>query len=522
MNGFESLLGEFLLDAQERVLKLEQVLLGLDDADGAARQDLLVGAKRELHTLKGNAGMMGLADVQRLAHQMEDEIQGMSARELDAAALLARLDGLRAALRSHDPSAKEAAAPPQAAAPTAPADGVAQGSVRVPFQVLDPLLDQVAELVVLRNGLSQAIAAGRRKTAERQGEQAGAREWWTELRHRHELLERALDVVQDGVLGLRLTPLQAAFGPLRRIVHDEARRAGKAANLSTSGGGTPLDKALLDLAGEALGHLVRNAVVHGLERPEARERAGKPRTGAIAVRASVRGDDVWLEVEDDGCGIDADAVRRACERAGAPFDPADPFTSLFESGVTTKASADLSAGRGVGLAAVREAVRCQGGEVDILSTPGRGTTFRLRLPMTVSIARVLLVRADGETYAIPMTAIVESRRLRAGDAHDVNHARVLEWRERLIPMLDAGQLFGTVPGPRAEGYLVVLQTGGRERALAVDAIDGVQEIVVRRLDPIVGSPAGVGGTTVLGDGRPILILDPRGLMEAEPFHREAA
>jgi len=176
----------------------------------------------------------------------------------------------------------------------------------------------------------------------------------------------------------------------------------------------------------------------------------------------------------------------------------------------------------VGLAAVRDAVRRQAGDITIDSAPGRGTTFRIRLPMTVSIVRALLVRADDETYAIPLSAVAESRKLTAVDGHEVNHADVIRWRDRLVPIVDLGVHFGTRPAPRKAGYLIAVQLGPRARALAADLIIGVEDVVVRRLDPIVGRAPGVGGSTVLGDGRPILILDPRGLMDIDLTSRVAA
>jgi len=176
----------------------------------------------------------------------------------------------------------------------------------------------------------------------------------------------------------------------------------------------------------------------------------------------------------------------------------------------------------VGLSAVRDAVRRQGGQVQVQSTIGRGSVFRLRLPLSVSIVRAMLLRADGELYALPLVHIVESRRLTDGDAHDVNHAGVIRWRDGVIPLLDLGCHFGTATRRRRAGYAVVIEAFGRHRGLVADAILGMQEVVVRGLDPILGRPVGVFGSTVLGDGTPILILDPRTLVQVEPFVEESA
>jgi two-component system chemotaxis sensor kinase CheA len=536
LEGFGSLVQDFALDARERLDRVEQLLLDGDALASAGRAEGLKRLKAELHTVKGNAGMMGFSDLQAAAHGMEDAVLAAGEGPLDVGALLGALDRFRDDLADHVTRSAEPAATPSRAptgAAGSPAEGAhsssaasggeAQGSVRVPFAVLDPLLDQIAEMVILRNRLAEAIGRGRGVTRAATGVGEAVAEAWIEAQLAHDALGRVLDEVQGRVMRLRLTPLHGVFGSLRRLVHDESVRGGKEAVLAVLGGDTPLDKALLELASEVLGHLVRNAVIHGLEAPEARLAAGKPRVGTVRVTAGLKGDDVLVEVSDDGAGIDPDGLRRAAARKGFALAPeADPFGLLFEAGFSTKDAADLGAGRGVGLAAVREAVRRQGGQVRVASTPGLGTTFSLRLPMTVSIARALLLRADGELYALPLAQVVESRRMRPGESHAVNHAGVLAAAGSVTTLLDLGCHFGTAARRRESGYVVVMEATGRRRGLVADAILGLQEVVVRGLDPILGRPAGVAGSTVLGDGTPILILDPRALVDAEPFVREAA
>ena len=232
----------------------------------------------------------------------------------------------------------------------------------------------------------------------------------------------------------------------------------------------------------------------------------------MRVTAAVRGGEVLVEVADDGAGIDPAALRAAAAARGISLaEGDDPFEVLFASGFSTKVSADLSAGRGVGLSAVRDAVRRQGGRIEVQSEHGKGTAFRLWLPLSVSIARALLLRADGELYALPMAQVIESRRVRDGEGHEVNGRGVMRWRGETIAMLDIGVRFGTRPAWRRDGYAIVVEVAGKRRALMADAICGLQEVVVRGLDPILGQAAGIGGSTVLGDGRPILILEPRTL-----------
>ena len=520
MNDFAPLLRDYALDARERLDRVEQWLLTIEMLGHEERASQLARLKAELHTLKGNSGMMGLTELQQAAHRMEDVVVGVASAPLDVAALLQALDAFRRKLTKETGTAGESGDAP--ATDGSPASAVATpASVRVPFAVLDPLLDQFAELVILRNHLADAIGMGRQRAS---GDGAtGMRAEWEETERAFEGLDRALAHVQTGVMGLRLTPLESLFGSLQRIVFDVAHSEGKQAQLTADGGDTPLDKALLDLAAEALGHLVRNAIVHGIERPEDRMAGGKRALGQVHVRAAARGDEVMIEVADDGAGIDATKLAATAATRGVELPPgAGPFDVLFESGFSTKEGTDISAGRGVGLSAVRDAVRRQGGQIQVTSTVGLGSVFRLRLPLSVSIVRALLLRADDEVYALPLAHIVDSRRLAAGDDHEVHHAGVIRWRDQIVPLLDLGCHCRTATRRRRVGYVVIIEALGKWRGLVVDTLLGMQEVVVRGLDPILGKPIGLSGSTVLGDGTPILILDPRALVQVEPFVEESA
>ncbi|HYU33283.1 MAG TPA: chemotaxis protein CheW, partial [Thermoanaerobaculia bacterium] len=293
--------------------------------------------------------------------------------------------------------------------------------------------------------------------------------------------------------------------------------AGKRVELETAGGDTPLDRALLELASEVLGHLVRNAVVHGLEAPEVRRRRGKPAAGRVWIAADTAAQEVRIDVADDGGGIDPADLQAAARRLGIALAPGEsPLPLIFRPGFSTRAGADLSAGRGVGLSAVQEAVARQGGKVEVHSEKGAGTLFRLRLPLSVSIVRALLLACDGEIYGLPLPAVVESVALGDGDIHAINGAGVVRWRGEVIPLLDLGTCFGTAPLRRRQGYAVILAVEEARRALLVDELQGIRELVVKPLDALAGQPPGVSGSTVLGNGRAVLILDPTGLVALSP------
>jgi two-component system chemotaxis sensor kinase CheA len=520
---FRALLEEFYLESKERLGHIEEVLLAVEAAGPGERGTLLVEAKRELHTLKGNSGMMGLAELQELAHRIEDRVAEMSPARLHPDQLrevLAAVDEFgvlleRACGRGEErPAAEEVAA----AAEVEPSRTV-QESVRVSFAALDSLVDLLSEMVIFRNRLAEALGQGlgRLDKAERH------QPWWREVEDAHDTLHRTLEDLQSGIMRLRMVPLGTLFAQLKRIVFDESAAHGKRVEMETSGGETPLDKALLEVANEAMGHLVRNAVVHGLEAPVAREAAGKPAAGTLTVAASTRVEEVIIEITDDGRGIDRDGLVAAARRRGLEVhESMDLQTLLSLPGLSTREEADRSAGRGMGMSAVMESVRRRGGQVEVFSAAGAGTRFRLRLPLTAAIVRALLVHADGELYALPLAAVQETIRLQPQAGHTMNRARVMRWRGALVPLLDLGVAFATREGARAAGYVVVIEAEGKRRGLVLDGVAGIRDVVVKPLDPVTGEAAGLAGCTILGDGRVVLILDPTGLIILSPFLEQTA
>jgi len=493
-DAMEGLLAEFLLEAQERLERVEEALLESVSAGPQALVPRLEEVRRELHTLKGNAGMVGRADLQALAHEMEDALEALDLREPRVEGLLAGIDRYRALL--------------------AAAGDLTQGGVRISFGRVDALVELLAETVIFRNRLREALARARQSGPD----PASARDAWSEVESAHEQLGKTLDLLQDGVMRLRMVPLRTLFRQLGRIVHDESVREGKEVRLVTAGGDTPLDKALLELSSEALGHLLRNAVVHGIETTEERRAAGKPPAGTIRLAAEADAREVRIEVEDDGQGLQRDALIAAAERLGHPIGPGkDPYALLFLPGFSTRQAVDLSSGRGIGLSAVQEAVEQRGGRIEVASREGIGTRFRLRLPLSVSITRALLLRCDGEDYVLPLAAVVESLPLAAAAMHEINDACVLAWRGDLLPLIDLGFSFGTATARRRSGYAVVVEAEGGRRGVVADRILGIREVVVKGLDSLLAAPTGISGSTILGDGRAVLILDPAGLLALSPF-----
>lgn len=530
--GFRELLEEFLLEAQERAGEVESLFLEIDTADAEERLAALAQVKRELHTLKGNSGMMGFGDLQQLAHQMEDGVEEIDLENPQIDTLLSQLDTMRRRLQQiassgfGEDETYDAETPAVGEGDDVVATDMARdaGSVRVSFARIDRLVELQAEALIFRNRLADAVgrgkvlavSAGEIGTAEELAERWA--ETWEDIESAQQSLEKTLRSLQEQITDLGMVPLQSLFRSLRRLVHDESAREGKQIEIEISGGETPIDKTLLEAAGDALGHLVRNAVIHGIEAPEGRRAAGKNEAGAIRLAATLDANEVWMEVADDGAGIDLAGLRRKAEQLHGPtHELGSDFALLFEEGVSTREGTDLSSGRGVGLSAVKRSVESHGGRIDVESERGRGTAFTLRLPVTASIMRSILVQVDGEHYALALTAVNETVRANEKDQNEINGAPVLRWRRRLVPVLDLGRLFGTAVGKRDGGFLVLIEVSGRFRALGVDDIVGIRDIVVKGLDSIVGRPQGISGSTILGDGRVVMILDPAALAAKSPF-----
>jgi len=508
----DELFDDFLLESGERLDRLESALLDLDG--GVPDPDRVDEVRRELHTLKGNSGLMGLADLQGLAHELEDAVDGLAGGAVSPADLLAGLDRFRDLLRA------------VAAGKTGEAsEGTAGGAdgLRVSFDAVESLVEQLAQVVIRRNRLEDALGRSAPQADGRaDGDGAPESDTLDAVRTAYEPLGRDLDRLQSQVLDLRMIPLARLFRGLRRIAHDEASRLGKEVRFVARGGDTPLDKALLEIAGESLGHLVRNAVIHGIEDASVRSEAGKPPGGTVSVVARKVSGEVHIEVTDDGAGFDADALLRRARSQGLLPDDADPDDEIevaelvFLAGISRLEEADVGAGRGMGLASVRETVGRFNGRIDVWSTPGRGTGFRLRLPLSVSIARALLLSVDGEEYALSLGSVVASGRLGPGEGHRIDGGIVLPWRDGLLPLVDLGVFFGTAERPRESGAIVVIESEGSRRGLVVDQLLGLRSLVVRGLEG-VGRPEGLAGSTILGDGRVVLILDGPDLAAASPL-----
>jgi two-component system chemotaxis sensor kinase CheA len=499
------LLADFLLECDERLSTVEASLLEIAESGTSDKPALLESVRRDLHTLKGNSGMMGLSDLQRLAHRLEDQVGELDAEAPLVQPLLAGVDEFKAgldALRTPTPDQEQKTT-------GVPQEAPRETSVRVNTNALDRLLDFSTELLIIRNHFADIVAGGNALDPQSTDYTADSQAIWKQMEETRRDLEKILSPLDDGLRSLRMAPLSKLFGRLQRIVHDEAKHGGKSVKLMTRGEETPLDAALVEVAADTLGHLVRNAVVHGIEEPEQRLANGKPETGTILLEAAVRGRWVEIEVLDDGAGIDRDRLVEAAKTRGLEVNEnSDLHALVFQSGLTTREAADQSSGRGIGTTAVLTAAHRYGGSIDVDTAPGIGTRFLLRLPMTVAVTDALILEAGDERYALPIDTILETSSARVGDLVTTADERFLQREGINIPLVDLRQFFDIDRSPRQEGYAVLFTSKGRLRALLVDRLGVVTTIVVNPLDPALGQPPGVAGTTVLGSGEVIMILDP--------------
>jgi len=393
---------------------------------------------------------------------------------------------------------------PTAAAPAAPAVPAARsGQVRVDRRRLDALMSQVGELVVARNRLLELAL----------------REPGGELEALGSRIGRLVADLQTEIIEARMTPIWQVFDRFPRAVRDLARQLGKQVRFEMEGEGIEIDRAILDELGDPLLHLLRNAVDHGLESPEERHRQGKPAEGRLLLSAERGHSSVAIRIQDDGRGIDRGAILEKAQREGVVGKDVRVLTDdlllrvLGRPGFSTAERVSNVSGRGVGIDVVLTRVRAHGGAVEISSTPGRGTTFTLRLPLTLAILRVLTARVGDERYLLPLSYVAETVEFDLLPATAVNGREAIVLRDRVIPTVHLRELLaaeaGSVP-PRRPG--LVLEVGDRRSAVVVDALVGQQEVVVEPFDAPRGTPPLFSGATILADGTPALILDAAALV----------
>jgi two-component system chemotaxis sensor kinase CheA len=436
-----------------------------------------------------------LADSERADSEPNDEIASPAAAEVAAGVV-----------------AKDASAPGEIpGAPAAPSGP--DNLLRVDAEKIDSVLNLVGELILAKSMLQQTLLEfGQRFPKDvLRGKFSDAMAFQG----------RVLNDLQHSVMKIRMVPVDHLFRRFPRVVRDVGRQCGKEVELIVKGGQTDLDKSILDAIAEPLTHLVRNAVGHGIETAEERVRAGKRPHGTLRLGAYHQGNQVVIEISDDGAGIDAEKVRQRALSQGllkaeqaARLTESETLDLILQPGFSTAEEITELSGRGVGLDVVQSVLGRLKGTVEIETAPGRGTTFRLRLPLTLAIIRALMFRVEQRLYALPLNAVAEIARTVEENIHRVEHYDVLQLRNDVLPLLRLGSQPPSGPETaRRKVFVLVISSGDRKFGVIVDGLEGEDELVIKALDDQSITTDLVSGASILGDGRVVLILNMIALMD---------
>ncbi len=561
---------KFVQEADELLDQAEGALLAIEKKPDNATE-IVADALRCLHSIKGNAGFMGLAEIERLSHRSEEALEGMSAGAVECsqgniATLLEILDVLRDAVADVSGGGRGAIsavdvlvelvgemlpkAEPEPSVPAQPdtapeqSDKAGQGNydaektqpgstakssnprpgqssgqapvhkkitrrdIRVDITKLDALINLVGELVI-----AEAMVTRHPVVAEAENES---------LERAVHLLRRISSDLQDVAMSARMIPLAATFRKMIRLVHDLATKSGKKIELELLGEDTEVDKTVIEQIADPLVHIVRNACDHGIEPPADRVAMGKSETAQVTIEGRHEGGEVWIIISDNGRGLDRGKIlakgieRGLVEGDGEELTDEQVFKLIFEPGFSTADKVTDISGRGVGMDVVKKNIEKLKGKIDVKSELGKGSKFILRIPLTLAIIEGMMVRVGDARYTIPLLTIRESfRPTREQVTITPDGQEVVRVREDFFPIVRLHQVFqrGCDSEELHEGILVLVDGDGESIALLVDEILGQQETVIKGLSHFIGQARGISGCTILGDGQVSLILDVNGLVE---------
>ncbi len=551
-DDMQELVQDFLVETNEIIENLDHDLVELESNQNDL--ELLNKIFRGAHTMKGSSSFLGFNKLADLTHHAEDILNKLRKGEMvvtreimdtllefvdktkqiisdiengtDTADATSVINDLKLASEGKLVGKKPAAAQGQAssAAPAAPKAAPKQDNkvthqatqveqtIRVDVSRLDSLVNLVGELVLSRNRLSQIAG---------------------ELENKFDneyLVEQLLDVTS--AIGMNTTELQLAimktrmiaigkvFNKFPRVVRDIARDTGKEIDLIIQGEETELDKQVIESIGDPLLHMIRNSCDHGVETPDVRLAKGKPRMGTVLLSAYHEGNHVVIEIKDDGAGMDPDKLKRkAMEKGVITLDEANnmddkqAYGLIFKPGFSTAEKITNISGRGVGMDVVRTNIEKLNGIITIDSKINEGSTFYLKLPLTLAIIQALLVEVAGETFAIPLASVVETVRITNEEIHSFEGREVLKLRDRVLSLVRLDEAFALDELEQDEIYVVVVALAEKQLGFIVDKLIGQEEIVIKSLGEYLGGNPGIAGATITGDGRVRLILDVSGVIE---------
>jgi two-component system chemotaxis sensor kinase CheA len=545
----DDLLREFLTETNENLDHVDAELVRFEREPNNA--EILGNIFRLVHTIKGTCGFLGLPRLERLAHAAETLMgkfrDGMPVTEGAVTVILSTIDRIKVILDQleaqqkepdgsdgdliddlgrlgqktrPEPAARarekagdfEQLEAPDRIAPHRPederGDRVASHSIRVDVDTLDYLMTTVSELVLTRNQLLEIVR----------------RQEDSDFKVPLQRLSNVTAELQEGVMKTRMQPIGNAWQKLPRVVRDLCAELDKDIELEMHGAETELDRQVLELVKDPLTHLVRNCADHGIEGTAERLAAGKAAAGTIRLTAFHQGGHIIIEIADDGRGLDVARIRAkaieqglASEAELAAKSDAEIYNFIFVPGFSTAAHVTSISGRGVGMDVVRANIEQIGGTVDLQSAAGGGTKFTIKIPLTLAIVSALIVEAGGERFAIPQLAVLELVRANGGGEHRIEHikdAPVLRLRNKLLPLLYLKSVLRLGGSDGQDGFVVVTQVGSQIFGIVVDSVFHTEEIVIKPMSSKLSHIAAFSGTTILGDGSVIMIVDPKGIAQA--------
>jgi two-component system, chemotaxis family, sensor kinase CheA len=412
------------------------------------------------------------------------------------------------------PKAKAAAEDPKAAAPAKRSATTVEQTIRVDVKRLDHLMNLIGELVLAKNRLI--------KINDDVEERYEGEEFLEELNQVVSIVSLVTTDLQIAVMKTRMLPIGKVFNKFPRMIRDLSRELNKKIELEISGEDTELDKSIVEEIGDPLVHIIRNSCDHGVETPDVRLASGKPETGVIALKAYNEGNQIVIQIDDDGKGLDPDVLKNKAleknlitEKEADNMSDKEAFALIMKAGFSTAAAVTNVSGRGVGMDVVKTNIEKVNGIIDIDSVMGRGSSIKLKIPLTLAIIQALLVGVQEEHYAIPLASVLETVRISVDEIYTVEGRSVMRLRDDVLSLVHIGDIFEVerILDSGEHAYVVVLGLGTQKLGLIVDTLVGQEEIVIKSLGEYLFGIEGIAGATIRGDGGVTLIVDVVALMD---------
>ena len=564
MDEMQEIIDDFIVETRELLESLDQDLISLEQSPAGEGSNEIVNAIfRGMHTIKGASGFLGFKQLVELAHEGETLlnrlrqgkqsvtphvidvildvadtikllIEKVENKDDEEIAITALIEKVRAAQEegaslkgektgpspSQDKVEQKAVETPDPVRESAPDQAVKKGkieqTIRVDTQRLDDVMNLVGELVLERNRLLNLVKGLDEKYEDN--------DEISSLSANGSRINLLTSDLQMAVMRTRMQPVKKVFSKFPRMVRDLARSRNKEIELVMEGEETELDKSVIEEIGDPLVHLIRNAADHGIGTPEERKKAGKKEGGTIKLSAYHEGEQIVIEIADDGKGIDSEKIKSKAvdkgvisEAEAERLSEKEALNLIFAPGFSTAEKVTDISGRGVGMDVVKTNIAKLNGLIDIETEIGKGSRFILKIPLTVAIIETLMVGVGGETFAIPLSSVIETIRVSWEEVQTINNKEVIPLRDRVLPIMRLSDEFD-IPVMEFENrlYVVVIGLAEKRIGILVEDLFGQEEVLIKPLGDYLSDNEGVSGATITGDGKVVLILDVNSLIQRQP------